>query len=219
MRLLLLSLALVASACGGDSSEAFDATTYDGGATDPALEGDPVDLEGDDLDAPDVERPATETATISIEGMDETVGLRLVRYDDVPLPFSTYLPEGWSDDVMGSGEGTAVQFRMGEPPMQGLVSLFVPSDPNQAGVAGLARAMAESRGGFAEFEDGEAPAWASGGFSFSDDSGSGSVSIGKHAGISFYVVEEFPYEMGDGFVPRAEMIQDRLVWLDDGTGL
>ena len=151
--------------------------------------------------------------------MEEPVELRLVRYPDVPLPFSTYLPQGWTDDVVGSGEGTAVRFVMGDPSVGAVVSLFVPSDANQDGVVGLARAVAESRGGFAEFEPGEVPDWASAGFSFADDSGAGSVTVGEHAGTSFYVLEEFPYEMGDGFVPRAEMIQDRLRWLDDGTGL
>ena len=219
MRTALLALTLTAlAACGDSSDESFDAAAYDGGDDpDVVLEDDGPDV--GDADAPGLERPATETATISIEGMDEPVELRLVEYRDVPLPFSTYLPEGWAEDVAESGEGTAVRFTTGEPPSQGLVTLFVPSPANQAGTVGLARALAEGRGGFGEFEPGEGPGWATAGFSFADDSGAGSVTVGEHAGTSFYVLEAYPYEMGDGFVPHAEVVQDRLRWLDDGTGL
>ncbi|MGB3544090.1 hypothetical protein [Rubrivirga sp.] len=223
MRPALLALSIVTlAACSDSSDEPFDAAAYDGGSeTEAVLEDDAVDPVSDlgDADPPGLERPQTTTGVISIEGEDEAIALRLVRYEDVSLPFSTYVPDGWTDEVSGSGEGTAVRFAMGAAPMQGVVSLFVPSDANQNDTVGLARAVAESRGGFGEFEDGEGPDWATAGFSFADDSGAGSVTVGEHDGTSFYIIEEFPYDMGDGFVPRAEMIQDRLVWLDDGTGL
>lgn len=159
------------------------------------------------------ERPERVRETISIEGTLEPITLRLAAFPDVPLPFSTYLPDGWGSGVVGSGEGTAVRFTSGEAGL----TLFVPAHVTSgAGVTGIARAVAESHG-TARVLTGAA-GWAEGGFSFSGDV-VGSVRVGRHAGTWFYVTEEYPVEQGDGFAPRARLVLDRLRWLDDGTGL
>ena len=164
------------------------------------------------------DRPETVQETISIEGVDEPITLRLATFPEAPLPFSTYVPDGWATDVVGSGEGTAVQLTSGEA----MLSLFVPTHTtSREGVVGIARAVAESRGGARPLA---AVGWGEGGFSFvGDPDGSGdaagTVWVGEHAGTWFTVVETYPIEAADGFAPRARVVLDRLRWLDDGTAL
>ena len=166
--------------------------------------------------APDA-RPETDTATVSIEGMEESIDVRRVTIEDAPLPFSTYVPAGWSDETTGSGEGTAVRFAMGDPGYaQGVVTVFVPSEPNRAGIGEIARAVAESTGNARPLEPREP--WVRSGYTFDGNGQSGRVRVGEHAGVPFYIVTQHPYEMGDGFAPRAALVLDRLRWAD-GTGL
>lgn len=211
----LAALAAVLAACGPSSEPAAPASPEPAGAVSTEPVPQPPATPGAVDEGPD--RPATATATINIEGMEEAIPLRLARFPDAPLPFSTYLPEGWDAETVASGEGTAVRLTMGEPPFQGLLTLFVPAAPNQGDVEGLARSLAESRGGARELE--QLPAWASAGFSFQDGDEVGSVWTGEHAGTAFYILETYPIEMGDGFVPRASLVRDRLRWLDTGEGL
>lgn len=162
-------------------------------------------------------RPATGTTTITVEGEPQEVPVRLVRFDDLDLPFSTYVPEGWTDDVLGSGEGAAAFIATSDGPDRGFVSVFVPSEPNREGITEIARAAVESRGEVLPMED---PAdWVEEGYTFSGIDEAGAVRIGSHAGVPFYVLEAYPVEMGDGFPPRAQLVVDRLRWADDGTGL
>jgi hypothetical protein len=163
------------------------------------------------------DRPATTTATVRVEGMEEPISLRLARFPGVPLPFSTYLPEGWAAETASSGEGTAVRLTMGEPPLQGFVSLFVPQGATAPETVALARSLAEGRGGAREPEG--LPPWAEAGFAFASGAEVGTVWVGEHAGTPFYVLEAYPVEMGDGFAPRAALVLDRLRWLDTGGGL
>lgn len=222
MRAFLCLLALGLAACADSSSDSFDAATYDGGQTDETI--DQSGNARDDVDAPEApvtdeerQRPATETAMISIEGAEEPIDVRLVTVDEVPLPFSTYIPTGWVDDVSGSGEGTAVLLATSETDPRGFVSLFVPSEANREGIDGLADAVAESRGEVREAD--ASGTWARRILTFSGIDEAGSIRIGEHAGVPFYILESFPVEMGDGFAPRAAFILDRLRWEDDGTSL
>ena len=162
-------------------------------------------------------RPETARDTISVEGVDEPIDLRLVTIEDTPLPFSTYLPADWSDDLLGSGEGTGARFAMGEPGSEGVVTVFVPSEPNRAGIEELARVVAESNGTVQPLT-GAAP-WVRAGHRFRSDALVGRVRVGEHAGIPFYILETHPHELGDGFGPRAAVVLDRLRWSDDGTAL
>ena len=166
--------------------------------------------------APDA-RPETDTATVSIEGMEESIDVRRVTIEDAPLPFSTYVPAGWSDETTGSGEGTAVRFATGEPDRQGAVTVFVPSPANRDRIDELARAAAESGGVARPLEPVEP--WVRSGYTFAGDAETGQVRVGEHAGVPFYVAERYPYELGDGFAPRAALVLERLRWADDGSGL
>ena len=184
-----------------------------------AVPGGTVDAPAAPVDAgAPAERPETVQDTVQIEGTDEPVTLRLVSFPDVPLPFSTYVRDGWQSDVVASGEGTAVRLTTGEPPRQGLLSLFVPAGaPTEADVAELAQAAAESYGGARERDAIET--WARRAWTFQDGSTVGSVRVGEHAGTPFYVLEAYPIEVGDGFAPAAHLALSRWRWLDDGTGL
>ncbi|WP_420456336.1 hypothetical protein [Rubrivirga sp.] len=196
MRPTLLALALVLAACG-DRPSATTAPATDEAASPTSADPDSV--------------------TISVEGTDQAVAVRRVRFEDVPLPFTTLVPERWADDVVSSGEGTAVRLTMGDPPRQGLVSVFVASEPDPAGAVERARAVAESYGEVREVASAEP--WTVQVFAFSGPDAVGRVSVGEHAGVPFTVVESFPPELGDGFSPRASLVLDRLRWLDDDTGL
>jgi len=200
MRPVALALALLLAACA-------DAPADAPATPEPAPEATP----------PEAERPATDTATITVEGEPMELAVRLVRFDDIALPFSTTLPEDWASDWTASGEGEAVVFTMGEPPLQGVVQLFIPSEANRVGLADMARSVAESRGEVSPLE--HPGPWATDGLAFSGNGEVGSVRVGSHAGVPFYVVEAYPAEMGDGFGPRAALVLERLRWADDGTGL
>ncbi|PAP75151.1 hypothetical protein [Rubrivirga marina] len=220
MRALVLALPLLLAACG-DGRPAADVTPAPSVDAAPDTVGLGTEAEGAG-EAPDRpiapgSRPETATATISIEGMEEPIDLRLVTVEDTRLPFSTYVPADWAADVLSSGEGDAARFVMGTPPLEGSVHLFVPSEPNQGGADALARAVAESNGG-AEPLEGAAP-WVRAGYRFGDPALGGSVRVGEHAGTTFYVVVRYPAEMADGFAPRVGLVLDRLRWADDGTGL
>ena len=219
MRALVLALPLVLAACGPDAPPADAPARPD--TTGSAVPADTAGL-GAEADAPGRplvpgSRPATATATIPIEGTDEPIALRLVTVEDTPLPFSTYVPAGWTDEVLASGEGTAARFVMGTPPLEGAVHVFVPSAANPGGAEALARAVAESHGGGEPLADPEP--WVRAGYRFGDPAMGGSVRVGEHGGTAFYVLVQYPAEMADGFAPRAGLVLDRLRWADDGTAL
>ena len=214
MRTPLLALALLASACGDGSSESFDATAYDGGAAGPSDASAPSTSDpAADAASGTADRPETDTRTISIEGMDQAIPVRRVRYPDAPMPFETYLPADWLDDSASSGEGTAVVFHT--PDRAAEMSVFMPSEANRANVVEMARAVADSRGGAQPTSD--LPDGATAQFTFfSGSDAAGSVTVYEHGGLPYYVVEEFPFEYGDGFAPRARMALEEIRWLGDG---
>ena len=214
MRALAVALPFVLAACAPDPTPAEP-------PAEPVAEAAPrVPASADTTAARPIapgSRPATAVGTVSIEGSDEPIDLRLVTVEDTPLPFSTYVPASWSDDVLGSGEGTGARFAMGGSGAEGVVTVFVPSEPNRAGIEELARVVAESNGTARAMTD--RPAWARAGYTFSGPAALGSVLVGEHAGVPFYILRTFPPDMGDGFAPRAALVLDRLRWADDGTAL
>ena len=213
LALLLAPLLLFGCADGPDAPASTDDAsaepTVAASGADTADDGSPP--------AAPASRPETVTDTISIEGMDEPIDLRLVTVEDEPLPFSTYVPADWSDETVSSGEGTAARFATGATGSQGVVTVFVPSEPNREMIDEIARAVAESSGNAQPLEPYEP--WVRSGYTFEGDGQTGQVRIGEHAGVPFYVVTQFPYELGDGFAPRAALVLDRLRWADDGSAL
>lgn len=219
-RVACLVLVLVLTACtdstpASSTPEASDAEASEGVAMSPEFT--EADGESESTASP-MERPETVQDTIIVEGMDEPITLRLVRFTDVPLPFSTYVPEDWTTDVLGSDEGVAAQMTTGEPPYQGRLTLFMPSgEPTVEEIVELAQSVADSYGNAQPME---APAdWVRRGLTFRDGETIGTVQVGVHNGNPFYLLEAFSAEMGDGFGPGSAVALARLRWEDDGSGL
>lgn len=201
---LALAAALAACADGppAEPSPAVDAPL--GSAIAPPPDAEPAQAT----------RPETLRDTIQVEGTAEPVTLRLVTVEGVPLPFSTYVRDGWEHDVLASGEGTAVMFTAGD----GLVSVFVPAEAGaESDVLPLAEAVAASRGDARPLA--ALPAWAASGYAFASDTEAGRVLVGRHNETWFQVLVAYSIESADGFAPGADVVLDRLRWADTGTGL
>ena len=175
-----------------------------------------ADAAGGVAPAADDARPARDTALVSIEGFEEPVALRLVRYPDLPAPFSTYLPADWRDETVASGEGAGARFVTGEPPFEAVLAVAFPTGGADAAEA-QARAVLD---GASDVREPEAPEpWVTFARVFVRDGAYGSVRVGRHGGTAFVVSETVPFDMADGFYPRAALVLDRLRWLDTGEGL
>ena len=212
MRAALCSLLVATLAACGPGPPSESEATVD---ADPAPAADAGPTAGPAPPKPEA-RPATLRDTVRVEGVAQPVTLRLVTVEDVPLPFSTYVRDGWSHDVVSSGEGTAVQFTAGD----GLVSLFVPTEAgSEADVLPFAEAAAASRGAAEPLAVAGLPPWASAGYTFSGGDEAGRALVGQHGGTWFQVLVAYPIEIADGFVPGADVVLDRLRWTDTGTGL
>ena len=204
---LALSLAAALAACGPGDGPATTAPTS--GAAPPA------DLAAPPPPAGGAGRPATDTGVVTLEGTDEEVALRLVRYPDLPAPFSTYLPDGWTDGVSRDGDSPSVRFSTSGPSPATLSVSFVSSGVEAAIEA--ARATTVGTDDVRPLEGAEP--WVRFGRSFVVGGAYGSVRVGEHEGAAFVVREAVPFERGDGFYPRAMLVLDRLRWLDTGAGL
>ena len=156
-----------------------------------------------------------DSATVSIEGMEERIAIRSVRYLDLPAPFETVVPADWTDEVSRDGDRTTVRFSTGRPSPATLSVLFVPSGVEAAIEA--ARATTLGTDDVRPLETAEP--WVRFGRSFVAGGAAGSVRVGAHEGEAFVVRESVPFERGDGFYPRAALVLDRLRWLDTGAGL
>lgn len=161
----------------------------------------------------------TITDTLIVEGYPEPVTLRLVREDDGPLPFATYVPGDVAYDATASGEGAGYRFTLGDPdqPYHAVLHVFVPSAESGLGDP---RAYAQALAGSAALQPlGDAAPWVEAAYSWRREGRFGSVLAGTREGQRFYVAEDLQEEMGDGFAPRANMILRHWRWFPEGTPL
>ena len=200
---LALAAALALGACG--TGEAPAPATPAASAPPPAAPPPNATTDADGVDS----------VTVSLEGMEEQIAVRAVRYPDLPAPFSTVVPAEWADEVSRDGDRTTVRFSTGGPPPATLSVLFVPSGVEAAIEA--ARATTLGTDDVRPLETAEP--WVRFGRSFVAGGAAGSVRVGEHGGAAFVVRESVPFELGDGFYPRAALVLDRLRWLDTGAGL
>ena len=156
-----------------------------------------------------------DSVTVSLEGVEERIAVRPVRYPDLPAPFETVVPATWADEVSRGDGRTTVRFSTGGPSPATLSVLFVPSGVEAAIEA--ARATTLGTDDVRPLETAEP--WVRFGRSFVAGGAAGSVRVGEHGGEAFVVREAVPFELGDGFYPRAALVLDRLRWLDTGAGL
>ena len=211
--------ALIVAACGGDTESRADAG--DGGAT-----------------ASPVDTAVPAAATLLIEGQPHDVPVeRFSTGADFALPFRTLVPDherlaARAEPIAGAGS-FAAEARFDWQPAAGhaflrLVVLDSATSDNTA--RGLVRALGTdfgligSRG--MEYEEAVPPPghdWATLGYRLrgvaGDDPVTGWVSLGEHAGRSFYLMALYPPEYADGLAPRFDYILEHWVWLDTGEPL
>lgn len=180
------------------------------------------------------ERPDTVTDTIRIEGMPEPMRLRLFRAEDLPLPFSLYVPADMAASTEDEGESGTVHIEaaFGDVPDQDAfihVRIYADSVNRQQAEARV-RAFKTGRGipvsqGIELIADEVAEVrmpWAELAYGFRYQSHgtwfAGSIGVGRHAGRFFHIIRHYPVEYGDGFEPRADLIIKSWRW-EDGTPL
>ncbi|MFP4622677.1 MAG: hypothetical protein ACLFRX_00715 [Gemmatimonadota bacterium] len=208
LTLILFALA----ACGDADPERETPTTDPGAATSP-------------------DRPERRTDTLSIEGMAEPLSLRLFRAPDhFPLPFTAYVPE----QMVAEPGDEAVRFVAafgGERNQDAFLHVFVfPPDTDRQAAIAAAKGYKTGRGipvsqGIEIIADELPPpnlAWALEDFRFRYQSHgqwyAGTIGVGRQADRFFMIVRHYPAEYGDGFPPRADLIQETWRWAD-GTHL
>jgi hypothetical protein len=192
---------LILAACGGDP--------------DPAPEPAPPAAQ------PAEARPAERSEQVLIEGMPETLVLRLYRAPDgFPLGFGTYVPDDMQPEPVSSGEGDAIRFVAhfgGQRNERALLSFFVPPEGTTREAAQqLADAIASTQRtptGTKQWYD-----WSVYERQYRGPGDVvGQVMVGEHRGRPFVVSAEHPAEMGDGFPPRARLILEHWRWADGET--
>ncbi|MDZ8053043.1 MAG: hypothetical protein RMX68_003155 [Aulosira sp. ZfuVER01] len=163
-------------------------------------------------------RPATKTATISVEGEKVPVTLRL--YDQYSNLFTTYFPEkDFLAEGGSSGEGTGVRFIAnfgGNKNENAYVHVaFLNSiktlDQLKSFVNGKNGLIASNKWRVVDRTKKVPYAWAKEKIVFSQSKNIvGNVYIGQQKGKVFYVITHYPVEYGDGFPPRADLILKNL---------
>jgi hypothetical protein len=172
-------------------------------------------------------RPATRRVAISIEGMVDSMEVRLVRSPEgwAP-PFSTYRPADMLDEATSSDEGNGLRFIAnfgGVRNDQAFVHVFIyPATATEADVRRMTEAYVGDRP--ERVTEARRYTWTLLERPFSGRTGRGErtagwIGAGQHAGRWFHIATEYPVEYGDGFGPRAARILEEWIWEDDQSRL
>ncbi|MDZ7959472.1 MAG: hypothetical protein RMY34_16575 [Aulosira sp. DedQUE10] len=163
-------------------------------------------------------RPATKTATISVEGEKTPITLRL--YDQYSNLFTTYFPEKeFIVEGGSSGEGTGVRFiaNFGGTKNENAY-IHVAFLENLKNLQQL-KSFVNSKNGLiasngwrvVERSQKVSYSWAKEKIVFSKGKNIvGAVYLCQQNGKVFYVISQFPVEYGDGFPARANLILQNL---------
>lgn len=163
-------------------------------------------------------RPETITATISIEGEETPINLRLYQeYSDL---FTTYYPaEDFISEGVSSGEGTGVKFITnfdGQKNEDAYVSIsflnsFQTIEQLRNFVRGESGLIASNKWEFVNQTQDASYPWAQEQILFRNGQDiTGVIYLGQQDNKVFYVVTHYPLEYGDGFIPRADFILKNL---------
>ncbi len=163
-------------------------------------------------------RPATKTATISIEGEKTPITLRLYnQYSDL---FSTYFPEkDFIAEGNSSGEGTGVRFIANFGGSKNDNAYIHVAFLNDLKNLNQLRSFINGKNGLIASNGWRAVSrsqkvaypWAKEKIVFSKGKDIvGDLYLGQQNGKVFYVILQFPVEYGDGFPPRADLILQNL---------
>jgi hypothetical protein len=146
--------------------------------------------------------PQTRQDTLLLEGMREPVELQLYRSPEGwPLQVATYLPPDIEAEEVSSGEGDALQFRMGEA----LLSfVLLPEGTNRSS----AQVRAKANFGKANVQSCQSSwDWQWKCMYVSNLQGrTKRLLIGEQQGRQFYFFLDYPLEYGDGAAPRFDMV-------------
>jgi hypothetical protein len=159
-------------------------------------------------------RPATKTATISVEGEKVPITLRL--YDQYRNLFTTYFPEkDFLAEGVSSGEGTGVKLIANFGGSKNENAYVHVAFLNDFKTLDQIRSFVNSKNGLLASNGWQvvertqkAPyTWAKEKIVFSKGKNVvGNVYLGEQSGKVFYVITHYPVEYGDGFPPRADLI-------------
>jgi hypothetical protein len=173
-----------------------------------------------------VPRDATKRDTISLEGDQTPIDVKLVETD----LYSTYYPaEEMIADHSASGEGTGLRFVAsfgGERNDSAFLHIFTPADPTAG--PDVARRLLLGEHGIVTSNGWSAEnvttsswcAWSHEAYALTGSPGIiGFACIGDHRGRGFIVVAMYPESYEEGMGPRIDYILDELRWTDTRTPL
>jgi hypothetical protein len=223
---------MAALGCAGPPEDPPAATASDSSVTTAGQASRSADSGGAPIGGP---RPGERIDTVHIEGEATPQPTRLFTTGaGFPLPFSTYVPENMTAEESRTDSTASVSFiaRFGGIRNEdAYVHLYVfPAGTDRQGALALAEGYIASRGvpvsqGLEPLPESEASArmpWATEAWTFryQRDSGwfFGSLGVGEHRGRFFQLMRHYPGDYGDGFGPRAGLIENGWRWAD-GTPL
>jgi hypothetical protein len=169
------------------------------------------------------DRPATRTATMSVEGEQSQVTLN--RFDNLSLPFTTYIPaQDFTPQLDNADDGKGVKFYFsptGTSDENAYIHVFFPTD-TIAPAAMVEQLLAENgllaSNGWKVLDRPTPPySWATEQITYqqsAQDIAMGSIFIGADQGKSFLVITHYPAEYADGFEPRAAILLETLEMRD-----
>lgn len=165
-------------------------------------------------------------ATIVLEGMPQKFTLHLVEGD--PLPFYTYIPSDMTETLVRTGEGAGFLFNTNFAGNRRddvyLTIIFYPQRTKLAeGIHSAERLLSQPGWQKTSLPPEQSYPWAAKQWSFRHTASGigyiGSLAVGQHNNLVFYIMTHYPPEFGDGFLPRSRKILDEFVWTDTNEKL
>lgn len=216
---LLLAAGLALSACGGNAADPGD-EPGNGQVEQPGEEPGIEEPGGADV-VPGEGRPETKSSVLFLEGMPEGFEFNLFASAELPLAFSTFVPDDMAASIVTTDHGPAAQ----------IVTNFAGQRNEEARLEvrvlnegmSLDEAIAEIEAIAAELgtrerhaDDPDVFDWslAEAYFQYDGEAGTvvGTLAVGEALGRTFVVRQQYPQEFGDGFLPRAHRILEEWRW-------
>lgn len=182
-------------------------------------------------DATTADRPARREDTIHLEGMPQSMPLRLVRAPDgFPLRFSAYVPEDMAARFSTGDDGASLDLIAefgGRRSPDAFLHLYVfPAGTDRREVEAMALAYRAGRElpvsmGLEPLEEAGPESrmgWSGPGYRFRyQGEGTwyiGRLGIGRHGDRFFLLMSHYPQEYVEGFGPRSDIVRQTWKWAD-----
>lgn len=165
-----------------------------------------------------LERPATKTDVITLEGMDEEFEFNL--YEDKGLGFSTYISEDMIAESVSTGEGDALIVYAnfgGNKNEDAALSFFSPSEAHELNLEQLIEQTKEqlTNEGYKveELEESTNPLQLDVQiYNLESSDLIGKSMFFEHQDRVYVIYYHYPPEFGDGFGPRLNKLLEDIVW-------